>query len=114
MLGWISSWWSDPFAGPARNAPNGGIDISKLFSQKPVHVITVSQQQILDIKNSLKKTETNITPPISSKPAIMCEFDEVFNLGYKGFFEERKKRKNINVDIKEEKILADSLDFELL
>ena len=87
MLSWVTSLWSSgSFTGPARNAPNNGVDIKKLFDQRPKQVIAVSNVQIQTTLKGLKKTETNSVPPISDKPEIMKEFDCVFDHGYREYF----------------------------
>ena len=99
MLGWVSSWWSvGSFPGPARNAPNNGIDIKKLFDQRPTQVISLSEADVKQELKKLRPTITNAVPPISNKPPLMQEFDDVFNKGYKDYFEVRK-RKRIEVQI---------------
>ena len=90
---WVSSWWSvGSFTGPARNAPNNGIDIKKLFDQRPKQVILLSADEVKQELKKLRPTKINAIPPISNRPPIMQEFDNVFNQGYKQFFEARKQR----------------------
>lgn len=94
MLGWVSSWWSvGSFTGPARNAPNNGIDIKKLFDQRPTQVILLSETEVKQELKKLRPTKTNAVPPLSTKPPLMQEFDDVFNKGYKDYFEARKNKR---------------------
>ncbi|CAH6420357.1 Hypothetical protein HVR_LOCUS1172 [uncultured virus] len=92
MLAWVSSLWlSGSFTGPARNAPNNGIDIKKLFDQRPTQVITVSEEVVKTTLKGLRKTVTNAVPPLSNKPPLMKEFEDVFSTGYKDFFIRQKE-----------------------
>jgi hypothetical protein len=101
MFNWLTSWWGpDCATGVARNAPNGGINIKLFFEQKPTQVIIVTSEEIVTIKNGLRKTEINAIPPISNKNPIMKEFDDVFSQGYQQFFQKRKQqRANIEIII---------------
>lgn len=94
MLGWFSAFWTqESFSGPARNAPRlNGISIKTLFEQRPIQVITVSETVVKATLAGLKPTIVNERPPLSQKPAIMKEFDDVFTLGYEAFFLKRKQR----------------------
>jgi hypothetical protein len=58
----------------------------------------VSGEEILTIRNGLRKTEINATPPISNKNPIMKEFDDVFSQGYQQFFQKRKQQRT-NIEI---------------
>jgi len=94
MFNWISCFWSDgSFTGPARNAPNNGIDIKKIFDQRPLQVICVSESQIKTELSKLRKTTINAIPPLLHQPPIMKEFDNVFSQGYKQYFIARKLNK---------------------
>lgn len=96
MLAWVSSLWlSEGFSGAARNAPNNGINIKTLFDQRPKQVMTVSEEEVRETLKSLKKTVINAVPPLSQKPPIMAEFDEVFTMGHKEYFE-RKRLNRLN------------------
>jgi hypothetical protein len=101
MFGWLTSWWTtEGMYGPARNAPAGGINIKLFLEQRPTQVIIVSGEEILTIRNGLRKTEINAVPPISNKNPIMKEFDDVFSQGYQQFFQKRKQqRANIEIII---------------
>lgn len=88
MFSWVTNWWSsESFTGPARNAPNQGINIKYLFDQRPKQVIVVTDDQIKSIMAGLKKIEPNSTPPESQDTPIMKELDDVFKRGNKNFFE---------------------------
>jgi len=94
-FGWITSFWqTDSFTGPARNAPNNGIDIKKIFDQRPTQVMTLSQSEVQEELKKLRPTKINAVPPLSHKPPIMKEFDDVFKDGYKAFFEARRKKQS--------------------
>jgi len=94
MLSWVSSWWVQPSSavvGPARNAPNGGIDIRKFFEQKATQVMLVSEDEIVAQRNALRKTIINERPPLSQRPRLFEELDQIFQMGYKAHFEARRK-----------------------
>ena len=94
MLNWVSSWWSvGSFTGPARNAPNNGIDIKKFFDQRPTQVISLSAEEVKQELSKLRPTKINAIPPLCVKPPLMAEFDNVFNTGYKEYFEARKRKR---------------------
>lgn len=109
MFNWLTSWWGpDSVTGVARNAPNGGINIKLFFEQKPTQVIIVTSEEIVTIRNGLRKTEINAIPPISNKNPIMKEFDDVFSEGYQQFFQKRKQQR-ANIEI----IISDHQDTEI-
>lgn len=59
MLSWISNWWEgETIYGPARNAPNGGVGISKLFEQKPMSVIILNEPELKEKISGLQHVET--------------------------------------------------------
>lgn len=92
MSSWLS-WFTGNsliFSGPATEAPNVGVNIKILLDQRPKAVMIASQSEIVDALSKLKKTEINSVPPISNRPPIMKEFDQVFALGYHEFFKSRK------------------------
>jgi hypothetical protein len=94
MLGWATSWWSsENFTGPARNAPNSGINIRQLFDQKPTQVMILSQEQVIEVISGLRPTKINAMPPLSDKPPIMKDFDNVFECGYKNYFQQLKEQR---------------------
>jgi hypothetical protein len=66
MFSWISSWWStSAISGPARNAPNEGKNIKEIISQKPAEVSILTQEEIIAVKNNLRKTVTREAIDIS-------------------------------------------------
>lgn len=94
MLGWITSWWgSDLASGPARNAPNNGKNIKQLFEQRPQQVIIVTADVITQTLNGLRKTVINEIPPISQKPAIMQEFDNIFSQGVQAYLRIKRQQR---------------------
>lgn len=91
MSSWVDylkSWVSTDviYGGPARNAPNGGVNIRVILDQRPKQVMCVDQDTVVSTLKSLKKTIINAQPPISNKPPLMKDFDNVFEMGYKEFF----------------------------
>ena len=100
MLSWVTTWWSaGSFTGPARNAPNNGIDIKKLFDQRPTQVMTLTQAEVIKEREKLRPTKINAIPPISNRPPIMQEFDDVFTQGYKEYFEFLRKKRQVRQNI---------------
>jgi len=89
---WLSGWWgsSNSFT-PARNAPNGGVNIREALSQRPTQVISVSQQEILDTKARMRKVETNAVRPAFYEPPIVS--------GIREFFEKNKLRKTCSLTV---------------
>jgi len=80
MLGWVSSWWVDEKSvtvGPARNVPSGNIDIRKFFEQKATQVMIISSEELQDHIRKLRPTVTNAQPPLSSKPPLMQEMEDL-------------------------------------
>lgn len=93
MLSWITSWWSTSFSGPARNAPDGGKNIKVVLAQKPIHIKTITSDQLLERISVLKPTIINSNPPISNKSPMMKEIDLVNAEGYKIFFIKLREKK---------------------
>lgn len=93
MIAWLYSWFYDPvYSGPARNAPNAGIDIKKFIENKAPEVSIISEQEILEVKNKLTPL-----PEIHDKPSyyvspLMNELNGVFKSGYKEYFEKKKSQ----------------------
>lgn len=103
MFNWFASFFDNNLLyGPGRNAPG---NIRQLLEQKPVQVILVSKQEIDNQRKQLKPTIINEHPPLSNKPAIMCELDNVFENGYSNYFEKLRQRK----EKKEEKVLKNEI-----
>lgn len=95
MLSWFTSFWTDELSsGPARNAPNNGFNIKEIFDQRPKQVITLSAEEVQEKLRSLKPTVINANPPVSNKPPLMKEFDDVFTSGYKEFLEAQRKKRS--------------------
>lgn len=118
MLAWIKDYlYYKIYSGPARNAPHDGINIKKYIEEKPPDVKLISQQELLEAKNKLKspldKPKTTffcITPKdlLQAKcqlnnikindtikhnnqlSPLLQEFNMVFKMGYKEFFEQQK------------------------
>src|SRR6186713_3136294 len=94
MFAWLQSWFYNPvYSGPARNAPNAGIDIKKFIENKAPEVSIISEQEIVEVKNKL----VPIPLEIHDKPSyyvspLMGELNGVFKSGYKDFFEKKKSQ----------------------
>ena len=84
---------SETFTGAARNAPNNGKNVKELLDQRTPQFPIITQKQVLDIKNNLKKTLSNAVPPLVQKPSIMVELDSVFGCGNAAYFEIIRKRR---------------------
>jgi hypothetical protein len=95
MLNWIYDWFSGSLFYPARNAPNDGHDIKKFIENKPQEVHLISSDDITKIKNSLHKTDVPERPTSFPGSPLMMEFDSVFQMGYKNFFEKRKSSQKL-------------------
>lgn len=89
---WITNWWLFP----ARNAP-AEIDIKNLFAQRPVQVMTATQEVIQHTLHNLRPTLTNQHERVSSDPPIMVEMNSVFAQGYKQYFEKLKNRRQLEI-----------------
>jgi hypothetical protein len=104
MFEWVSLWWTNKsLSGPARNAPNDGKNIKELIEQKPDTVLLVSQSEINNIRNKLKKTVQN-EPYKTETPKLFLDLNKVFQQGNDKYFENiRKKREEkkpkINIDL---------------
>ena len=67
----------------------------------------VTSDEIVTIKNSLKKTVINGNPPLSNKSPIMKEFDNVFSQGYQQYFQTRKHQNTTKSNLQIEIIVND-------
>jgi|SRR6516162_5034219 hypothetical protein len=130
MLSWFTNYFYTWYSGPARNAPNDGINIKKFIESKPADIKLIAVHDLTDVKNKLKPVDTTktittyfcITPkelqqtklklhntkqtnksfifdtiqPHFEKnknlTPLMQEFNTVFELGYKNYFEQKKKK----------------------
>jgi hypothetical protein len=84
MLTWVASFFTGAFAGPARNAPNGGKNIKALIKENPP-ALTPSDKDIQHVKSVLKPTVVNAERPVVRKMPLLEEFDNVFDKGWKEF-----------------------------
>lgn len=92
MFAWLASWFYDPvYSGPARNAPNAGIDIKKFIENKSPEINLISEKDIIEVKNKLIPTELQEKPSHYVSP-LMNELNNVFNSGYKNYFETKKSK----------------------
>lgn len=83
----------DNFTGPARNAPNEGINIKTVLQQQLSQVIVVSGDDLSKVINRLRKTKINANPPPSHEVPIHQELKNIFEGGKSLYFESiRKKR----------------------
>ncbi len=89
MFNWLSTFLptNNIIYGPGRNAPNDGKNIRQVLDQRATQVMSVPPEVIIEVKSGLRKTITNAQPPLSNKPPMMKEFDDVFTLGNKNYFE---------------------------
>ena len=105
-MNWLSSWFTNSeFSGPARNAPNNGINIKNLLNACPQKMVAVTEVELTQTITKLRKTKTNAIPPLSEKPKIMQEFDQVFENGYKAYFESLKQSRKTKTPLQTEQTL---------
>lgn len=91
MFNFINDWWTGSnFTGPARNAPNNGKNIKELFEHRPAQVIIVTNDQVVNIRNNLRKTIVNDKQEFIGTP-IMVELNSVFQQGNSSYFEKCNK-----------------------
>lgn len=96
MFYWIVDWFYGSYSGPARNAPNSGHDIKKFIENKPPEVTLISPEDINNVIQKLNKVPEIEKSSFSATP-LMTEFNNVFSMGYKQYFEEKKlKKMNLN------------------
>ncbi len=93
MISWITDWLYTVYSGPARNAPNNGVNIKKYIDEKPPDVKTITSEDVKEALNNLKPISATEKPMIYTSP-LMNEFNTVFTMGYKNYFEQKKKLKN--------------------
>lgn len=98
MLHWIVDWFYTTYSGPARNAPNAGHDIKKFIESKPPEITLISPDDINKVIQNLNKIPEIEKPTSFPGSPLMTEFNNVFNIGYKNYFEQ-KKLKKMNVEI---------------
>jgi hypothetical protein len=92
MFAWLASWfYTTDYSGPARNAPNEGLDIKKYIEEKPPEVKIITQEDIINAKNKLHKVEPNNKSSIYKSP-LLKEFDNVFAVGYKIILKQEEKK----------------------
>ena len=97
MYAWLQSWFYAPvLSGPARNAPCAGIDIKKFIEEKAPEVNIITQNDIVEAKRNLVHVEPKNTFTPYTSPLI-AEFNTVFEMGYKNFFEKKKSRSDIKL-----------------
>jgi hypothetical protein len=120
MISWITSFiYNTIYSGPARNAPNDGINIKKYIDEKPPEVKLISGDDLIQIKQQLKKVEEQPIKTMSffsisqkdllqaksklnkvnqkhtiedNQSPLQREFNAVFQIGYKNYFEQKKKQ----------------------
>lgn len=95
IMSWLfTGLWSNTFfAGPARNAPDNGINVKELLKSAPPTCGLVSAEQVQEIKSALKPITPN-KPYVSPKPPLIADFDRVFSMGIDRYFDELKRRQN--------------------
>ncbi len=95
IMSWLfTGLWSNTFfAGPARNAPDNGINVKELLKTAPPTCGLVSAEQVQEIKSALKPITPN-KPYVSPKPPLIADFDRVFSMGIERYFDELKRRQN--------------------
>lgn len=96
MFSWITEWFytvysSPTITGPARNAPNNGLDIKKYIEEKPPDIKMITSDDVKEQLEKLKPVVHNEKASVYTSPLI-TEFNEVFNVGYKEYFQKKKSK----------------------
>ena len=92
MISWFTDWiYSVVYSGPARNAPNDGINIKKYIEEKPPNIKTITPDELTSIIVKLHKIEPNSHKPTPYISPIMNEFQTVFNIGCLNYLEQKRK-----------------------
>jgi len=96
MFNWLTSWF---YTSPTIESKitSTSIDVKKEIENKPIPLDKIENTQITlnDINNKLQNL--NKTPIIEKSTIyqgspLMDEFDKVFKMGYKEYFEQRKNK----------------------
>lgn len=127
MFNWITSWWKTnprsipgPVLGPARNAPNNGLNIKSFLEQQSnlvatnvvnnnnqqpippkkstsqnvsVQFVSVSANDIQAIRARLNKVPTKLNKSETQEPPLLREMNEIFSQGNEGYFASIKLRR---------------------
>lgn len=97
MFAWLSSWfYTSNVIAPARNMPEG-VNVSemkKIIETKPIEIGIITENDIVNAKKKLTHVERQPTPPTYTSP-LMAEFNSVFEMGYKNYFERKKSKSDI-------------------
>ncbi len=95
MFAWITEWfytvYSGPVSGPARNAPNNGVNIKKYIEEKPPEVKIITDDEVQQALENLKPIPI-VDKPVNYTSPLMAEFNNVFAMGYKTYFEKKKSK----------------------
>ncbi len=96
MFSWITEWFytvysSPTITGPARNAPNNGLDIKKYIEEKPPDVKMITSDDVKGQLGKLKPVVPIEKANVYTSPLI-TEFNQVFDLGYKTYFQKKKSK----------------------
>lgn len=108
MFNWITSWWTNGLlSGPARNAPNDGVGIKELIAQKPPQVVSVTDSDLKQAIDNLKKAEINLISFVSDKPPVLLELHKVFGTGNKDFFSVIKQKRIAKLQAKLDQLIKE-------
>lgn len=91
MLSWLFGYTF--FSGPARNAPNEGVNIKELKNNN-----IVSEEVIVTTLHNLKKVEINKERPAFFRSPLLRELDDVFSKGNNEYFKQKKVKEIIFID----------------
>ena len=91
MISWISEWLYAIYSGPARDAPNNGVNIKKYIEDKPPDIKTITCDDVKEAIDKLKPVTIKDKPLIYTSP-LMAEFNTVFDMGYKNYFQKKKSK----------------------
>ena len=89
MFNFINWFYTTYFYTPARNAPNDGVDIKKFIEKNEIKTIT--SDDLSSAISNLKKVDTNNDKPLTYTSPLLKEMDEVFKIGYKNYFKNKKQ-----------------------
>ena len=93
MFSWITEWFTTVYygPGPARNAPNNGVNIKKFIEEKPPHVKIVTSEEIQQTMEKLKPVTGVEKAAVYTSP-LLTEINSVFDMGYQNYFQKKKSQ----------------------
>lgn len=80
------------FYGPARNAPNQGLNIKATLTQAPILVIPITQADLRTLISKLRPTKINANPPIQVDRPGLAALKSVFEQGTLEYLKSRSEK----------------------